>query len=157
MATVGTNSYISLTDFKAWADLRAYDYSSYTDDQINAAAVVSAVDFIDPNYEFKGTKLDADQPMDLPTNEVTIADIQNTAAQATWQQLNGVLFVKQSSSSNAGQIKKESKSLGTLSKSVEYVEGTTKNSTYYDTTVIDKLLQPYLAYGSSGMQILRQF
>lgn len=107
MATVGTNSYISLTDFKSWADLRAYDYSAYTDDQINAAAVVSAVDFIDPNYEFKGTKLDSAQPMDLPTDEVAIDDIQNGAAQATWQQLTGILFVKQSSDSNAGQIKKK--------------------------------------------------
>jgi hypothetical protein len=158
MATVGVNSYISLADFKAWADLRAYDYSSYTDAQIEAATVVSAVDFIDPNYTFKGTKVSDTQPMDLPTSEVAIADILNGAAQAAWQQLQGLLFVKQSSSSNAGQIKKTSKKLGSLETSVEYVDGTTQSvGTYFDTTVIDNFLRPYLdsASASGGIQALR--
>lgn len=154
MATVGVNSYISLADFKAWADLRAYDYSSYTDAQIEAATVVSAVDFIDPNYTFKGTKVSDTQPMDLPTSEVAITDILNGAAQATWQQLQGYLFVDQSTQSVNGKVTSESKSVGSLSKSVDYEEGTALSTTY-NTTQITNFLKPYLAAGSGSFDSLR--
>jgi hypothetical protein len=154
MATVGFNSYISLADFKAWADLRAYDYTSYTDAQIEAATVVSAVDFIDPNYTFKGTKVSDTQPMDLPTSEVAIADIANGAAQATWQQLKGFLFVDQSTQSVNGKVTSESKSVGSLSKSVDYEEGTALSTTY-NTTQITNFLKPYLAAGSGSFDSLR--
>lgn len=154
MATVGVNSYISLADFKAWADLRAYDYSSYTDAQIEAATVISAVDFIDPNYTFKGTKLIDTQPMDLPTSEVAIADILNGAAQAAWQQLKGYLFVDQSTQSVNGKVTSESKSVGSLSKSVDYEEGTALSTTY-NTTQITNFLKPYLAAGSGSFDSLR--
>lgn len=154
MATVGTNSYISLADFKAWADLRAYDYSSYTDAQIEAATVVSAVDYIDPTYDFKGSKLDESQPMGLPTDEVAIADIENGAAQAVWQQLRGLLFIDESTQLAGGEIKKESKSIGSLDKSVEYVEGTAPTTTYNTSKIYD-LLKPYLAVGSGLFEMLR--
>ena len=154
MATVGTNSYISLADFKAWADLRAYDYSSYTDAQIEAATVVSAVDYIDPTYKFKGVKLDDSQPMDLPTDEVAIADIENGAAQAAWQQLRGLLFVDDTTQSAGGEIKKEDKQIGTLQKSVEYIEGTAPTTTYNTAKIYD-LLKPFLETGQSGFNILR--
>lgn len=154
MATIGVNSYISLADFKAWADLRAYDYSSYTDAQIEAATVVSAVDFIDPNYTFKGTKVSDTQPMDLPTSEVEIADILNGAAQAAWQQLKGFLFVDESTQSVNGKVTSESKSVGSLSKSVDYEEGTALSTTY-NTKKITNFLNPYLAAGSGSFDSLR--
>lgn len=154
MATVGVNSYISLADFKAWADLRAYDYSSYTDAQIEAATVISAVDFIDPNYTFKGAKVSDTQSMDLPTSEVAIADILNGAAQATWQQLKGFLFVDQSTQSVNGKVTSESSSVGSLSESVEYEEGTALSTTY-NTTQITNFLRPYLAFGSGSFDSKR--
>lgn len=154
MATVGTNSYISVPDFKAWADLRDYEYFDYTDSQIEAATVVTAVDFLDPNYIFKGTKIDDAQAMKLPTDEVTIDDIQNAAAQAVWQELKGFLFVPMETQSINGQIASEDKKLGPLSKSVSYIEGTAR-TTEYSTSIIENLLRPYLTTASSGFNSLR--
>jgi len=154
MATVGENSYISVADFKAWADLRGYDYTSYTDANIEAASVITAVDFIDPTYTFKGTIVDEAQKMQLPTDEVSIDDIQNGAAQAVWQDLKGFLFVAMESQDINGQIASEDKSLGSLSKSVSYVEGTAR-TTKYSTNIISNLLRPYLSTASSGFNSLR--
>lgn len=154
MATVGINSYISVQDFKAWADLREYEYSNYLDSEISASTVRTAIDFLDPNYTFKGTKSDELQVMQLPTTEVSIANIQNAAAQAVWQDLKGFLFVAMESQSVNGQIASEDKKLGPLSKSVSYVEGTARTSEY-STSIIDNLLRPWLANISSGFNSLR--
>lgn len=154
MATVGVNSYISVDDFKTWADLREYDHSGYLDSAISAATVKTAIDFIDPNYTFKGYKSDEGQTMQLPSSEVSIADIQNAAAQAVWQDLNGKLTVDMMSQNINGQIESEDKKLGSLSKSVSYVAGTAK-TTKYNTSVIDSLLRPYLSAASGGFNSLR--
>lgn len=146
--TVGTNSYLTLADFKAWADLRLNDYSAFTDPQIEAALVVSSLDFIDPNYNFKGDKLDDAQAMDLPTDEVAIDDIANGAAQAAWQQLNGELFISPTANSS-GSITMQRKKLDVLETEVEYSEN---SAAFYkhDTTQIDKLLKPYVTSGAGG-------
>ena len=154
MATVGTNSYISVADFKAWADLRGYEYFDYIDSEISASTVKTAIDFIDPNYTFKGEKLDANQAMQLPSSEVSIEDIQNAAAQAVWQDLKGFLFVAMESQSVNGQIASEDNKLGSLSKSVSYIEGTARTNEY-NTNIIDNLLNPYLANSSAGFNSLR--
>ena len=154
MAIVGTNSYISVIDFKSWADLREYDYSNILDIAISAATVKTAIDFIDPNYTFKGVISDEAQTMQLPTSEVSIANIQNAAAQAVWQELKGFLTVSMESQNINGQVASEDKKLGPLSKSVSYVEGTAKTNKY-STSIIDSLLRPYLANSSSGFNSLR--
>lgn len=141
MATVGTNSYISLLSFKAWANSFGHDLSAFTDPDIEAATVRTAINFIDPNYTFKGTVLVVGQAMQLPTTEVVIADIENGAAQAVWQEINGYLFVAMNTQSANGQVASENKKIGSLSKSVSYVEGTSQSSEY-STTVIDNLLRP---------------
>lgn len=154
MATVGTNSYISVADFKIWADLFGYEIFDYLDSEISAATVRTAINFIDPNYTFKGSKSVDTQAMQLPTTEVAIADINNAAAQAVYQDLKGFLFVAMESQNVNGQIASEDKKLGSLSKSVSYVEGTAKTSEY-NTTIIDKLLRPFLSVSSSGLSSLR--
>lgn len=146
--TVGTNSYLTLAEFKAWADLRVKDYSSFTDAKIEGALVVSSLDFIDPNYKFKGDKADEDQPMNLPTDCVEIADISNGAAQAAWQALNDQLFISPTSTSN-GQVTKKRRRLDDLETETEYEQGTA--STYaHDTTQIDRLLAPYTVGNIGG-------
>ena len=154
MPTVGENSYISLVDFQAWALLFGHDTSEYSDAQIEGATVRTALNFIDPTYTFKGTKIDDAQPMDLPTNLVAIIDINNAAAQCVWQELKGFLFVAMDSQSANGDVASESKAVGSLNKATSYVEGTA-NSTTYSTTIIDKLFRPFLDVSAIGFNSLR--
>jgi hypothetical protein len=60
----GANSFISLADWKTWADSRGYDYSSYTDEQIKAA-LVKAADYLD-GLSWKGFKTARANPMCWP-------------------------------------------------------------------------------------------
>lgn len=145
---LGVNAYIERDVLIAWMESRNYDYTSYTDEQIDGAIVISGSDFIDVNYTFKGEPLADTQAMQLPTDEVSIADIEKGAAQAAWQQLTGVLFVDQSTQSANGQIKMQRDKLDKLETEVEYTEGT--QSTYtLSTQTIDRLLKPYIV-GQSG-------
>lgn len=154
--TLGTNAYIDLAAFKAWCDQRGYDYndkSGSQDSVIEAAIVRSSVDFIDVSYNFKGDSLSDDQPLQLPTNDVTIADIENGAAQAAWQELCGKLFVDLSNQSATGQVKREMKKLDVLETEIEYQDGTAKTN-LYSIARIDKLLSKYVV-GSGGLKALR--
>lgn len=145
---VGTNSYLTLAEFKSQADDLGRDYSSYTDAQIEAALIESSLFYIDPVYKFKGSKLDSAQEMDLPTTEVAISDIAKGAFQAAWQAVTGTLFVIQSPEFN-GEVIKERKKLATLEKEVEYRAGSTP-TVFYDTSRIGMLLRPYLVQQSGG-------
>lgn len=148
--TVGTNSYLTVQDFKDNADMFGLPYDSYTDEQIEQALSRSALMYIDSKYKFKGEQLDEAQKMDLPTSEVVIVDIVYGATQAAYQALIGKLFVSESSQSANGLVTSESKQLSSLSKSVEYQEGTARTS-FYDTGLIDNLMQPYITgYSSAG-------
>ena len=151
--TLGTNGYISVADFKAWADARGYDYLSFLDSEIENAITISGVDFLDVNYTFKGDSVSDTQPMQLPTDEVTIANIANAAAQATWQQLQGRLFVALTDTSTQGDIKRKKDKVGTLEQEIEYTDGTARTYTY-PTPIIDKLLAKYVI-GGGNPRILR--
>lgn len=153
--TVGTDSYLTLAEFKAQADALARDYSSYTDAQIEAALIESSLFYIDVTFGFKGTKLNGTQPMALPTTEVAISDIAKGAFQAAWQALTGYLFVDQSVNAN-GEVIKERSRLATLEDEVEYRAGT-RPTTTYDTSRITMLLKPYLAYQGAGFQIQKGY
>ena len=153
--TVGTNSYLTIAEFKVQADALARDYSDYTDAQIEAALIESSLFYIDPTYRFKGNKIDESQAMDLPTTLVSIADISKGAFQAAWQALTGYLFVDQSVNAN-GEVIKERSRLATLEDEVEYRAGT-RPTTTYDTSRITMLLKPYLAYQGAGFQIQKGY
>ena len=140
--TVGTNSYLTVAEFKAQADSLARDYSGYADAQIEAALIESSLYYIDVTYTFKGTKVSDTQPMSLPTDEVAIADISKGAFQAAWQSLTGTLFINPSEAGKSNVIK-ERKKLGTLETETVYSEGSTTGY-IYDTTRIELLLKPYL-------------
>lgn len=147
--TLGTNAYITLADFKTWAGERGYDLVNYLDSEIEAAITISSVDFIDARRTFKGEALADPQDMQLPTDEVAIADIEKAAAYAAWAQLNGKLFVDFSAVTSSGQVESESKSVGSLSKQVTYRDGTQLRDVY-PTRQIDALLRPYVIYGGLG-------
>lgn len=156
--TVGTNSYLTVQEFKDNADLLGFDYvtPAYTDLQIEQALSRSALMFVDPRYKFKGDKVDDSQAMDLPTDDVAILDIQYAATQAAWQALIGKLFVNESEQSVNGLVTSESKQLASLSKSVEYQAGTAKTS-LYDVSVIDNLMRPFVtSFGGGSMGRIRR-
>lgn len=143
--TLGTDAYIELATYKAWADARGYTYG--TDAEVEAA-IVLATDFIDQNYTFLGDPVSESQDLQLPTDEVTIADIEKGAAQATYLQTQGRLLVDPADISQQGQIASESSSVGSLSESIEYRGG---YITTYPTTSIDRALQGYIVSGGLGV------
>lgn len=150
--TVGINTYLTLAEFKAWADLRSKDYGAYSDSLIESALVISSLDYIDLNYTFLGIKLDYSQPMSLPTDQVSISDISSGAAQAAWQALTDELFISNVAQSN-GQVTKQRDKLDVLETETEYAEGTASSYTH-NTTQIDLALKPYLA-NAGGMGRIR--
>jgi hypothetical protein len=145
---LGTNAYIDSATFTAWALERGYDLAPYSSTVIENAITISSVDFIDVNYTFSGTPI-AVQPMQLPTDLVTIANIINGAAQAAWLKLNGRLFVDPTTLTQNGEVVSESKDLGPLKKGIEYAEG--RSRTYlYDVQSVDRLLAAF-TIGGSGL------
>lgn len=146
---VGTNSYLTLQEFKDNSDTFGFDYSSFTDPQIEQSLSKSALFYIDPKYDFKGVKISDTQAMDLPTDEVAITDIAFAATQLAFQSLQGKLFVDTSMLSANGNIVSERKKLSTLEKETTYEEGTSR-SDFYDTSVADGLLKPYLKSSGGG-------
>lgn len=143
------SAYATLEQFEAWANARLIEYFEYNSLQIEAALLIVSEDFIDVNYKFKGIKLDDNQAMQLPTNQVVTADITNAVCQATWQQLQGVLFVDDMAQTQR-EVLIESSKLGDLSESVTYAEGNTREYTY-STRKIDTLLKSYTVGGGMGL------
>ena len=146
--TVGENGYLTVAEYKAWADEWNKDYAGKSDELIESAITVSGVGFIDTTYKFKGDKLQSDQKMNLPTDTVSIADILNGAAQAAFQQLNGELFVDFAANAK-GQVVMESTELDVLKKSVQYAPNTQPTYTY-NTTLITRLIAPYTVYSGGA-------
>ena len=150
---LGSNAYTTLAAFKAWALLRNFDISSYTDEVIEAGVVVSSLDFIEPNYTFKGTKSDAAQLMSLPTDDVALLDVENPTCYTVLQYLQGQLFVDPSDLSLA-EVTSQTDKLGELSTSTTFREGSTL--TYKKPTQkIDRLFGPYITSSNTGLEIRR--
>lgn len=143
--TVGTDAYISLADYKDWADARGYTYGA---DDVVEAAIVIATDFMDATYTFRGASLSGSQPLQLPTDKVAIVDIEKAIAQAVYLQLLGRLTVDPSTLTTAA-ITGESKQVGSLATSTSYAERATYTTTY-PTTSVDKLLRGLVANGGLG-------
>lgn len=143
------SAYATLEQFESWANARLLNHYDYNSLQIEAALLVASEDFIDVNYKFKGRKLDENQAMQLPTDQVVTADITNAVCQAAWMQLQGVLFVSDASLSER-EVTSESSKLGDLSKSVTYREGSKRTYTE-STTKIDRLLNPFVIGGAGGI------
>jgi len=148
---VSANCYLSEAELDSYALLRNIDLSSYSTTDKEAAIYISANDFIDALHDFRGVKVDADQGMKLYTDIVTFdiasKDIKNANACTAILQLQGLLFVQTSTDDKDGEVKSQMDKLDVLETKTEYVEGTAISGGTYDTTVADKLLRPYLAFG----------
>lgn len=141
-------NYITLEDFKAWASLRGFELFDYIDSDINAAIHI-ATDYVDMNYTFKGEKVSEAQLMQLPTDEVAIADIHKAMGEAVKMQLLGRLYVDPTTISQKGAVVSESKAVGSLSTSTDYAEGYAYTNTY-PTTRISTALRPFTVAGGLG-------
>ncbi|HAD31529.1 MAG: hypothetical protein CL578_22410 [Alteromonadaceae bacterium] len=143
-----SNALISAEEFQAFASDRGEDISAFDETAQQAAIVVASVNYIDTFYTFKGDALEADQAMQLPTNEVSINNkIKLACYEAALLQLKNRLFVNPTELTSAGPVSSKSDSVGSLSTSRTYAEGYERTSTY-PTVMIDRLLQPYtLAQG----------
>lgn len=140
------SAYATLAEFETWATARQINYYDYNSLQIEAALLIVSEDFIDPNYRFKGVKLDDSQEMQLPTDCVTASDITRAVCEAAWLQLQGLLFVAPSDQSK-GQVVSERSKLGDLEEEIEYAEGSQRTYTQ-STTKIDRLLSPFVIGGA---------
>lgn len=136
--------YTTLEKYKTWADARGYTYP--VDAEIEAAIVI-ATDFLDSRYTFRGEPQQDD--LQVPTNKVTLADIEKAANQATYLQLLGRLVVDPSTIEQAGHVVSATDSLGDLSTSRTYAEGGGYTTTY-PTTSIDVLLRKYVVSAGLG-------
>lgn len=62
------NAYITVAEFKAYWDDRAFDYSSYTDPDDLQVAIIKATDYIENRFRtrFKGSREFEDQSLSFP-------------------------------------------------------------------------------------------
>lgn len=65
----GANSYVTLAEFKAWADSRDITYNA--DDDVLEATILRAMDYIERLY-FIGNKANENQPLQWPRTEALI-------------------------------------------------------------------------------------
>ena len=144
--TLGTNAYTTAALYEAYAEQRGIVVNYAT---LDSDLVLSA-DFIDTYYTFKGQKVADDQPMQLPTDVVSIAAILKGALKAVELQQAGRLALDAAALAGA-LIASESKSLdGVGSKAVSYESGS--QVTYKARTPeLDRLLMPFVK-GSGGLQ-----
>lgn len=113
--------------------------------QIEQAIVVSNLDYIEDNYKFKGCKLDESQPMQLPTDQVAIADIEKGAYLAAAQELEGKLYVDPAANAG-GRVKMVREKFDVFEDETEYFNGSTPTKTL-DTSRIRDALSEYLSQG----------
>jgi hypothetical protein len=153
------NTYADEIDLDSYADLRNIDLSIYSTAQKEAALYIAANDYIDGMHDFIGVKLEDEQVMKLYTDLVTYddasKDIISVNCEAAILQLKGALFVEQTAAVALGQIKSTTSKLDVLEKSVEYVEGTARTTGTINTSRLERILRPYLAFGGGSILNMR--
>lgn len=151
----GANALISVAEFNAFAGDRGIDFTFYDTDKIQAAIVVSSVDYINTFFVFKGASLTTTQGMQIPTDEVGVeANIKLACYQAAMLHLKERLFVDPIELEINGQIISERDKLDVLETEKEYAEN--RNYTFkFPTNSIDRLLQPFTVSGGGLGDIKR--
>lgn len=67
--TETATAYLSVADWKLYADDRGYDYSAKTDPEIQQA-LIRAADYTDVRWTFEGFKWDFEQSLEVPRSDV---------------------------------------------------------------------------------------
>ena len=150
-------AYADAAALQSYAALRGINISAYNEAAQEAALVVAAQDWIDGEHQFRGEKLVDDQALSFPTDEDGFPDsIPLANIKAAILHLQGLLLVDLSALSTSGQVTSESKSVGSLSKSTTYKEGTAQVYSRVLPKSLTNLLQPYLKF-SGGFGSLRRW
>jgi hypothetical protein len=135
MIEVGTNAYITESDYLAYANLRGIEVKSST---LEADVVLSA-DFINNYYQLKGGYA-------LPTAETAkIAELAKAALKACEMQQAGLLSVNLAALS-AGVVKRIMSKVDVIEEEIEYQDGTQPTSKPR-TPELDRLLRPFVVGG----------
>jgi Tfp pilus assembly protein PilE len=135
MITVGTDAYITETEYRAYADIRGIDVKL---EEIEADLVRSA-DFINNYYQLKDGYA-------LPTTDAAkIAEIAKAALKACEMQQKGLLSVNLAELSS-GVVKRLKTKVDVLEKEIEYQDGTQPTSKPR-TPELDRLLRPFVVGG----------
>ena len=144
---VGADSYASVSDLDTYATHRL-DLTDYTTADKESALVIASVDWVDGQHTFRGEPLTEGQGLHFPTDRDGLPlAVKNAAMKAALLQLQGLLMVDLTAISTTGAVESESKSVGPLSKSVSYREGTAQRYSRVLPADLEKLLRPYLAGG----------
>jgi len=142
--TLGTNAYITAADYEAYADERGILPNAVTLD----SDIIKSADFIDTYYNFKGEVVTEGQPMKLPTDQVTIANIKKAALKAVEMQQAGLLTLNLAGV-ETGLVKRVMEKVDVLETETEYVEGS-QQTFKRRSPELDMLLRPYTIGGTSG-------
>lgn len=147
MPTLAIDSYATAAEYTAYANARGIPVQS---GQLDADIIKSA-DYIDTYYNFKGEPVDPVQPMKLPTDQVTIANIKKAALKAIEMQQAGLLTLDLASVA-AGQVKRVMKKVDVLEKETEYVEGS-QQTFKRKAPELDMLLRPFTVGGNGLVRV----
>ena len=155
------NAYCDFATFSAYCSERGIVHS-FAQEQVEAALVISAKDWIDGEHNFANYPLTNTQSMKFPrayTNQMGFvvygvpSAIVLANCKAAWLELNGLLRVDLAGVSLNGVIESESSSLGGgLSESITYKSGTSQAFSRVIPNDLKNLLSPYLEGGFSGMR-----
>lgn len=142
--TIGTNAYITAAEYEAYADERGVLPNAVTLD----ADIIKSADFIDTYYNFRGEVVTEGQPMKLPTDQVTIANIKKAALKAVEMQQAGLLTLNLAGV-ETGLVKRVMEKVDVLETETEYVEGS-QQTFKRRSPELDMLLRPYTIGGTNG-------
>lgn len=146
-------AYADVAYLDAWMLERGYT-TTKTEQQKEAALVISAKDWIDGQNSFANEKLVDTQSLEFPRTVFGFPDaIRQANAQGAWLQLNGALLVDTGTISTSGTVESESKSVGSLSKSVTYKSGSAQIYGRILPKQLTNLLKPYLL-NSGGLGVV---
>lgn len=147
MPTLAIDSYATAAEYTAYANARGIPIQSGQLDH----DIIKSADYIDTYYNFKGELVDPAQPMKLPTDQVTIANIKKAALKAIEMQQAGLLTLDLASVA-PGQVKRVMEKVDVLETETEYVEGS-QQTFKRKAPELDMLLRPFTVGGTGLVRV----
>ncbi len=129
--TVDATSYVSLVEFKAWADQRLKSYAGKSDDQLSVA-INAGAEYMDTRFDFYGYRKEAAQTREHPREQLydSRGDKVDGVHQAVKDAQCAYAFMALSQELMAAPTRDES---GRIVKSKDEAVGPIKTSVEYET------------------------
>jgi hypothetical protein len=136
--------YCSVDYLDAYLTKRGLEHGHSTQDK-ESALVIAAQDWLDGQHQFTSEETTDTQSLAFPRVDFGVPEaIKKANALAAHLHLHGLLLVDTSKINQLGVVKAESKNLDTLSKSVEYFEGSAQLYERVLPANLKALIRPYL-------------